>query len=295
MGTESTPASETIDCPLCGSADARPLYQGSGFTMVRCRGCSLVRQSPRVPSAVQLEAYRTVEPDQPGLLIRRRREDDSLAPWQAQPQAAYEAGVREVDARRLRAGEKGLWIDVGASTGAFLVAARDAGWTVAGVEPGERQARTCREVHGIDVRPGFLADARFDAASAEVVSYRQVLEHVHDPLAELAEVRRVLAPDGLLLVEVPNFAGARYAFARARTALHLSRPFWEHVNVPEHVFYYAPRTLDAMLAKAGFTTTWWTTYGKTRKKAGPVRRLYDRFRDSLRIGNKLRWLARKAG
>ena len=293
VATDAPPPAETVDCPLCPSTGTRLLYQGPGFAMVRCRGCGLVRQSPRVPVAAQIDAYRTVEPE-PGMLIRRRMPDDSLAPWQAQPQAGYEDSVRAADARRLRHGGKGLWIDVGASTGACLVAARDAGWKVAGVEPGERQARTCREVHGLDVRAGFLVDARFEDASAEVVSYRQVFEHVHDPLAELAEARRILSPDGLLLVEVPNFASPRYTVARARTALRLCRPFWERVNVPEHVFYYSPRTLDALLAQAGFTTLWWTTYGKTRKRAGPARRLYDRLRDSLRIGNKLRWLARKA-
>lgn len=226
--------------------------------------------------------------------MRRRREDDTLAPWQTQAQAAYEPGVRAVDERRLRTGEKGLWIDVGASTGAVLVAARAAGWPVAGVEFGEGQVQVCREVHGLDVRAGSLADARFAAGGAEVISYRQVFEHVHDPLAELAEVRRVLAPDGLLLLEVPNIAAPRYRIARARTALRLCRPFWERVNVPEHVFYYAPNTLDAMLEKTGFATVWWTTYGRTRRKAGPIRRLYDRVRDGLRIGNKLRWVARKA-
>jgi SAM-dependent methyltransferase len=284
--------SETCLCPLCGAAETRDLYRGPGFSMGRCRGCGLVRQNPRLSIAQMHAGYRGT-PDS-GRTVRRIHEDDTLESWQTQPQLAYERGVATVVERRLRAGAKGLWIDVGCASGAVLVAARAAGFSVAGVELGEGQAALCREVHGIDAFHGTFIDARFPDRAAEVVSYRHVLEHIHDPIAELADVRRVLADDGLLLIEVPNYAGLRYRNGRVRTAMRLCRPFWERVNVPEHVFYFTPKTLRALLAKAGFCPLWWTTYGRTRLASSPLRRLYERVRDRLRVGNKIRLIARKA-
>lgn len=297
--TTSTPVAgvdvptETTDCPLCGASETKTLYVGVGFAMGRCRGCGLVRQNPRRAIAELHAGYRGVTPDS-GRIVRRRHEDDSLEPWQTQPQAAYERGVAAVVERRLRTGPRGLWIDVGAATGAVLVAAKAAGFSVAGVELGEGQVAVCREQHGFDVVHGTFLEAHYPDRSAEVISYRHVLEHIPDPVAELADVRRVLADDGLLLIEVPNYAGLRYLGGRLRTKLHLCRPFWERVNVPEHLFYFTPRTLHRLLEKAGFSVVWWTTYGRTRPSSSPMRRLYNRVRDSLRVGNKIRLVARKA-
>jgi SAM-dependent methyltransferase len=200
--------------------------------------------------------------------------------------------VRAVDAHRVKTGPKGIWLDVGASTGSLLVAARNAGWQVRGVELGAGQVKLCKEVHDIEVFYGSLHEARLPDAFAEVVSYRHTLEHVHEVLEELAEARRVLDPDGLMLVEVPNVAGLRYRSGRLRTALKLRKNFWPSCNVPEHVYYFDVRTLRRLLARTGFEIVWWGTYGKTRPNAGLARRAYNRIRDGLRFGNKLRAVVR---
>jgi SAM-dependent methyltransferase len=288
--TPIAPTAEWCDCPLCGAPGGKTLYRRDDFAMARCRGCGLVRQNPRRTAVATHGEYRSVR-NEPERIAKRREEGDGLAIWQTQPQGAYEAGVAAVVARRRRAGERGLWIDVGSAGGGVLLAARTAGFAVAGVELGAGQVALCRATHGFDVFHGTLVDARFPEHAAEVVSYRHVLEHIHEPLAELAEVRRVLADDGLLLVEVPNYAGLRYLSGRLRATLRRSSPFWDRLNLPEHVYYFTPRTLTALLSKAGFTTLWWTTYGRTRAKPSLLRRGYDRVRDGLRLGNKIRLVA----
>jgi SAM-dependent methyltransferase len=286
-------ATETVPCPLCGVEETKRLYQGDGFAMGRCLGCGLVRQNPRAPADVMLAEHYDGAVQSYESFVGRPTEYEGLATWQSQPLGAYERGVEAVDRLRIREGERGVWLDVGASTGAMLVAARRAGWQVAGVEPGSGQVETCLREHGIRVVHGTLASARFPDGFAEVISWRQVLEHIHDPLAELAEARRVLAVDGLLLIEVPNWNGLRYRWGRLRTALRVTSPFWRRVNVPEHLFYYTRATLTRLLAKTGYDVVWWRTYGKTRQRTGPVRRLVDAVRDGLRVGNKLRVVARR--
>jgi methionine biosynthesis protein MetW len=99
------------------------------------------------------------------------------------------------------------------------------------------------------------ASLPFDEDSFDVVVASEVFEHLFDPLAAVVEARRVLRRDGVLLVTVPNVAHWR---VRADLAL-LGRwhPGGDDLSVAEpwrdpHLRFFTPRTLGAMLRRAGF-------------------------------------------
>jgi len=93
--------------------------------------------------------------------------------------------------------------------------------------------------------PGALAEV--PAASLDVVMIVSVLEHVSDPAGLLREVRRVLAPGGMALVNVPSWRGKRY-LELATFRLHLGAA----CEVDDHKMYYDVRDLWPMLVAAGF-------------------------------------------
>jgi len=93
--------------------------------------------------------------------------------------------------------------------------------------------------------PGALAEV--PAASLDVVMIVSVLEHVSDPAGLLREVRRVLAPGGVALVNVPSWRGKRY-LELATFRLHLGAA----CEVDDHKMYYDVRDLWPMLVAAGF-------------------------------------------
>ncbi|MFQ5748026.1 MAG: class I SAM-dependent methyltransferase [Planctomycetota bacterium] len=287
MSAAGSRSSETVSCFLCGGTETRLLFQGEGFAMGLCRGCGLVRQNPRLREEVLRHEHYDGEVQE-----RPKRSDPTLPPWLARPLESYRECVTFVE-RAWEAGRpRGLWIDVGASGGGLLVAAREAGWRVAGVEIGEGQARTCREVHGFDVVHGTLREARYPDGCAGVVSFRHVMEHLHRPDADLREACRILEPGGLLLIEVPNYAGQRYRLDRLRWKLRLGHNPWNSLNIPEHLFYFTPRTLRAALERLGFRIEGFRTYGRFREKEPLVRRAYNRLRDGFSLGNKMRVVAR---
>ncbi len=287
------PEMETVACPICESEQIKVLYEHELYTMSRCRGCGFVRQSTRLTADAMRKL--TYDPDeQPDEMhLGHQAGNEDLPAWQPKPLEAYAVCVEAIEAVRPKDKPKGLWLDIGAATGSLLLAARNAGYEVGGAELGRVQVEVCKDVHGIDVHHGTLRDAAFPDGCAEVISWRQVMEHVFEVREELQEAGRVLAPDGFLLIEVPNFGGAKYQLGRLRTSLRVSRPFWEGLNLPEHIYYFTIDSLRRLLAAEGFEIVTWETYGKYRKKPSLFQRARTSVRDGLKIGNKLRVVARR--
>ena len=94
----------------------------------------------------------------------------------------------------------------------------------------------------------FLADVldypAFDA-SFTAIFFNHVLEHISDDMAALATIRRILTPDGLLILGVPNEGCWWWQLAYRRAPATLATT--DHVH-----FYTAPQLCDK-LERAGFT------------------------------------------
>ena len=85
------------------------------------------------------------------------------------------------------------------------------------------------------------------AASFDVVMMISVLEHLWEPLEALHQCRRLLKPEGTLLLNVPNWLGKEFLELSA-FRLGLSTP----EGVEDHKTYYDKRDLWPLLVKSGF-------------------------------------------
>lgn len=100
-------------------------------------------------------------------------------------------------------------LDVGCGDAGVIIAFAEAGAEVSGIEPYERsveRGRVRAEEHGVraDIRAGFGEALPFPDASFDLVTLDNVLEHVQDREKTLAEIRRVLRPDGILYLVTPK-------------------------------------------------------------------------------------------
>jgi SAM-dependent methyltransferase len=85
------------------------------------------------------------------------------------------------------------------------------------------------------------------SGSLDVVMIVSVLEHVTEPRRLLAEGRRLLAPGGVLLVNVPSWRGKRFLELSA-FRLGLSPA----AEMDDHKMYYDVKDLWPLLVEVGF-------------------------------------------
>ena len=238
---------ETVPCNLCGADAADPRFtlpdlllerEDVVATLVQCRQCGLVYQNPR-PALAEMGAHYPPEYEpyatnaggkQASWLLRR----------------AIEYGIR----KRCRfvtrhKKEGGRLLDVGCATGVFLrgMQRTPGNWELHGVEISEHAARIARRHSGLHVHLGTLEEAAFPDAYFDAVTMWDVLEHLHNPAASLREIERILKPDGVIVIRVPNAAswGAR-----------LFGPYWAGLDAPRHLYLFSPRTLSRLLQRTGF-------------------------------------------
>jgi SAM-dependent methyltransferase len=215
------------EAPATGSDAFAPschTVSGHGDLYV-CERCGTVQQ-PDLPSGAELHE-----------LYREMRDDAYLA---------EEAGRRRTSRRLLdaieRHGTRGRMLEVGCGHGLLLDEARNRGWQVAGLELADASRAHAVDALGLDVRADTLDEV--DAASdggLQALVLSDVLEHLDDPVAALAQIARLLAPGGVALIVTPDPASHTARLAGSR--------WWGYLR--SHTYLIPHATLRALLRAAG--------------------------------------------
>ncbi|MEU7554997.1 class I SAM-dependent methyltransferase [Streptomyces sp. NPDC044571] len=231
------------DCPWCGSrrltvrVRVPDLLQGKPgrFTLEQCGACAHVFQNPRLtPEGLEFY-YRDFYDGRGG---------EGAGTVFGRLGASYRARAEML---RPYGGAPASWLDVGTGHGHFCNAAR-AVWPQTrfdGLDMGEGVREAERRGW---VESGFQGQfpefAEKLAGRYEVVSMYHYLEHTRDPLAELDAAAEVLAPGGLVAIELPD--------PQSRMARLLGSA-WLPWFQPQHQHLIPAPNLREALADRGFT------------------------------------------
>jgi 2-polyprenyl-3-methyl-5-hydroxy-6-metoxy-1,4-benzoquinol methylase len=137
----------------------------------------------------------------------------------------------------------GMHLDVGSGTGTFVHVMEKAGWSTIGLEPDEAARETAAKLYKADV---FPADHLFSlpAGTYNAITMWHVLEHVHRLDEYIAQLKKLLAPGGKLIIAVPNYTSA--------DAQHYGT-HWAAYDVPRHLYHFAPKSMRALMERHGLT------------------------------------------
>jgi predicted SAM-dependent methyltransferase len=131
---------------------------------------------------------------------------------------------------------KGNLLDIGAGTGDFLNQAQKSGWKCIGIEPNEK-------AKSMAVSKGVLFTSTLevlDDHSFDVITMWHVLEHVPDIEFQIKTLKRLLKPNGTIIIAVPNF--------KSFDAKHY-QSYWAAYDVPRHLWHFSKISIDKLFSK----------------------------------------------
>lgn len=219
-----------------------PHLEGCTWELVRCRVCRQVYHK-----RVLTDAWEAVR-------FERWTTREAMAECERQfgadtPEAKLRAFRRRVEwvlttermCRGVAADKPVRWLDFGCGWGQTVELARMAGMQAFGVDKSSGR----RDGAGNLVIFQTLEELRAQEAEPfHAASMFEVLEHLHDPLGVLEALHGVLAPGGLLIIEVPD--GTGFDNITRSDSLGVADGL-------DHVNSFDPTTLTHIVERAGFT------------------------------------------
>jgi len=259
-------------CSICGqrrldpqlsAKDLEQLYSGAYFSTGKSVSASLAASPPPVDYGSQVVAER------------------------------YEKFAKTARTfLRLSPGAKSV-LDVGAATGEFVKIARGLGFQADGIELSEFAVQKAFDDNGVRLERIGLSELP-NGRVYDCVHLNHVFEHFNDPRAELAQIQRLLTPEGLLYIEVP------YQFQLVEKLIFKVRRERAQFTLHSlhHPFFYTPATIARLLKEYGFDILRMTCFDPGRYRAAG---LYGTFKKALwsvlasaSIGNYIELYARRS-
>lgn len=257
---------ETILCPLCGYKNNVPYaYEKVPFKSLnirlginKCLKCSLIYTSPRLNSEGLAILYNELYAAHTVSGIYSTSFDTSSKEYLTFKKYVYKILPKG-----------GRILDIGCGTGNFLSQFKyDKQYVVEGVECSEYAGEEA-ESKGIKVHLGDILKLNLPSQRYDCVCLLYVLEHFPEPLVLLKEIHRLLKVDGCCLIAVPNFNYLRLIYMGPISSLFFGKQTYLHAE--EHLQNFTPKTLSAMVNKAGFSIVEWGVASSFKVGSLPTR------------------------
>jgi len=269
---------EQQNCLVCGHSDREIIYSKKPWDVYKCVSCGLGVLTP-IPSQQELnklynEEYcneQFVKGGEAGTLEFKKRLRNERH--------------RVQFFRKLK--KNGKVLDIGCGYGYFLAACREFGYEVQGLDLSEWAAKyTIGKLH-IPVTTCNLDSVELEPQRFDVITMWHFLEHTHAPHQILLQAKRLLKPNGLLAVEVPNYEG---------TDAQKNWHDWVGWQLPYHLYHFTPKSLHDLLLKTGFEVVTTKNYHSETVKSSlrsiPVVKFFARLIAKLYSGHSVVMIAK---
>ena len=134
----------------------------------------------------------------------------------------------------------GLAVEVGCGSGVLLTELQRKGYKCTGVEPDARTAEWIRDKTGLDIRSGFFPEV--EVPICDLFLAFDVIEHSPDPIGFMDGISKVLAPDGIAIIQTPI---ERYGYKPP-----FGEKFGHAFDDVEHLFLFSDKAIRMLAAKA---------------------------------------------
>ena len=130
-------------------------------------------------------------------------------------------------------------LDIGCGTGDFLQTAKEDNWNILGIEPNE-QARLIANKKTNDSVFDTEQLSAFKSESFDVITLWHVLEHLPNLEEQITVFKKLLKPNGTLIIAVPNY--------KSYDALYYKNN-WAAFDVPRHLWHFNKTSISKLVSK----------------------------------------------
>lgn len=245
---------EPVRCYVCSGSQSEFLLEAEDdltgrpgrFRFVRCTGCGLIYQSPRL-TLEHVKSYY----DSNYIAHQERRRWGPFAPAVEWALGSIDRAKQRIVARYVELGPTSAVLDVGCGAGTFLANLRaTTGAAVSGVDFVDLSARPA--MRGVKFHHGVFSAAMLGPDRFDLVTMWHFLEHDYDPGRSLRLAADALKPDGRLIVEVPRLDSLSARIFGNR---------WPGLQAPQHTAVYDEATLQESVRRAGLEIVAYLPYG----------------------------------
>lgn len=216
-------------CEVCGGRTFIGELSAEPWKLDRCQGCGLVFTNPRFTDE-KLTQFYTEEYYETGA--------STCFEMQLVPPRFDDYALARTCRGLLRTSRQPRSIDVGCGPGRLVEAFARSGFLAKGIEPSAMAAATAQS-RNRDITNATVGDMPSNAF--EAVTAMHVLEHVPTARAFVKECARILAPGGILVIEVPNYDSRNAKALGSR---------WPHLYPDSHLYQFTPATLRRLITGA---------------------------------------------
>jgi SAM-dependent methyltransferase len=221
-----------MTCAVCKAGKPAPSLEKDGFQVTRCAACGVGRTvvSHFDPSKFYDETYfnGAIYRDYPGSEQTIRREFR-----------------HDVDLLKKLKPEGGRLLEIGSAYGFFLQEAKQH-FEVHGVEMAQVAVDRCRS-NSLDVSQGELTREILDRIGPlDAIVLLDTIEHIDDVTELMTMAVEHLNPGGIVLITTGDW--------NALSARAMGRR-WRLMTPPMHLWFFTPRSLDALLGRLGCERT----------------------------------------
>ena len=226
---------KNVNCALCQSNNNHLVSKigrnSTSLKIVICKICGLLYLNPRHTKEEYNAMYSS------GSYSKKYRSNNEIYEKYVDNQRKKGQSINDFCASVNN--KKDTVFEVGSTSGGILDYLRSVGYkSVEGIDPEIAYANYANKVLNIKTHIGLFDDFKTKNKYSLII-LRHVLEHTVDPLKILRAAKKILAPGGLIYLEVPNLY-----------SLNLMKN-WIFNFIIEHVYIFTPNTLKIAVHKAG--------------------------------------------
>ena len=199
------------------------------YSFVKCKNCQLITQYPPSTEDEMVEHYNE------NTLYQGSENYSGIK------KQIHEFGLNKRVKVSIRKKQNGLLLDIGCGSGSFIkYVAQHTQFKVMGTEVNKKQVDRLQKTDAFPILLGDISQLSLPSDHFDVITLWDVIEHVPDPISMLTEINKIIKPDGLVVIRVPNGNSLNSK---------LFGKYWAGIDAPRHYYVFTNETLSMLFNK----------------------------------------------